>query len=158
MEKKQKHFLHRPEYKGGPKALSQFIHNQLRYPEAALAERVEGVVMVEADIDHRGRVVDTRVLQSLGHGCDEEAVRVVQQVQFEVAKNRGVRVLFHQRFNVQFKLPKPAPAPIPVPAPPQVITNYQYTMVPATPQTADSTPESNPPDTSHHYTYTITLN
>jgi protein TonB len=95
MEKKPKHFLKQPEYPGGPKAMSKFIYENLRYPKPALEAGKEGVVLVEYDINHEGRVVDTRVLQSIGHGCDEEAERVVRLLKFDVGKNRGVKVVFH---------------------------------------------------------------
>ncbi|MBL7776557.1 MAG: energy transducer TonB [Saprospiraceae bacterium] len=146
-EKKPKHFIQQPEYPGGPKELSKFVYSQLRYPEAALKAGVEGSVLVEYDIDYKGNVVDTRVLQSLGHGCDEEACRVIRLLKFSVGRNRGVRVLFHKKMPVRFKLPAQKPQQ----APQQV--NYQYVYTTPSPiqaETAEPAPASS-------YTYTITL-
>ena len=61
---------------------------------------------IEYDIDHQGVVVGSRVLKGLGHGCDEEAARLVKLLKFDVAKNRGIHVLFHQKLRVQFRMPK----------------------------------------------------
>ena len=128
-EKKPKHFIQQPEFDGGPKELTKFIYSNLRYPQAALNAKIEGTVVVEYDIDYKGNVVDTRVLQGLGHGCDEEAVRVVRLLKFIVGRNRGVRVLFHKKAHIRFKIPAAVPAPAHQPGSMQV--NYVYTTTPA---------------------------
>lgn len=105
-DKKKPLFIHQPEYAGGPKALTKFIYENLRYPQAAFDNDVEGMVLVDYDIDYQGNVTATRVLQGIGHGCDEEACRVVRLLKFDVPKNRGIRVLFHKKARIQFKKPK----------------------------------------------------
>lgn len=148
-EKKAKHFIQQPEYPGGPAALAKFIHANLRYPAAALEAKIEGAVLVEYDIDYKGNVVDTRVLQPLGYGCDEEAARVVRLLKFAVGRNRGIKVLFHKKTQIRFKLP--AQAQIPAPAPRQadgMQVNYVYTT---------SAPEPAEQPKTNTYTYTINL-
>lgn len=142
-EKKKKHFLAKPHFPGGDKALTQFLYSQLRYPAAALEAGVEGVVVVEYDIDYKGNVVATRVLQPLGHGCDEEACRVVRLLKFEVEKNRGVRVVFHQKARLQFK--KPAVQQTAT----QAQLQMQYVLTPATPAPVEEKQTT--------YTYTVQL-
>jgi protein TonB len=148
-ERKSKHFIHQPVYPGGQKALTEFIYQHLRYPDTALEVGAEGIVWVEYDIDFKGNVVATRVVQGIGHGCDEEACRVVRLLKFEVEKNRGVHVLFHQKAKIQFKKPAPKPAPLPAPAQFQVA----YTVTP-TPNTSEA---EAPASTSTTYSYTIQL-
>lgn len=155
MEKDKKtRFVNQPEFPGGPKALTKFIYENLRYPETAFREGVEGTVVVEYDIDHKGAVVDTRILQGLGHGCDEEAARVVRLLKFDVARNRGLRVLFHKKAYIQFK--KPAPKPAPQPVAPAATVQYQYVVT--TPAPTPQTPkEEKPAPPATTYTYTIKL-
>lgn len=149
-EKKAKHFIQQPEFPGGPKELTKFIYANLCYPAAAIEAKIEGTVMVEYDIDYKGNVVDTRILQSLGYGCDEEAVRVVRMLKFMVGRNRGVKVLFHKKAQIRFKLPVPAKAPAPVPPQPaNMQVNYVYTTAPS------SEPAEQPKGNT--YTYTVTL-
>lgn len=149
-EKKAKHFIQQPEFPGGPKELTKFIYANLRYPAEAVEAKIEGTVMVEYDIDYKGNVVDTRILQSLGYGCDEEAVRVVRMLKFVVGRNRGVKVLFHKKAQIRFKLPVPAKAPAPVPPQPaNMQVNYVYTTTPS------SEPAEQPKGNT--YTYTVTL-
>lgn len=142
-DKKKPLFIHQPEYPGGPKALTKFIYDNLRYPKEALENGVEGMVIVDYDIDYQGNVTATRVLQGLGHGCDEEACRVVKLLKFDVPKNRGVRVLFHKKARIQFKKPKQQAA---VPAQ-QLQVNYTVTPSPAV--------ENQEENKSETYTYTI---
>lgn len=150
-EKKAKHFIQQPEFPGGPKELTKFIYANLRYPAAAVEAKIEGTVMVEYDIDYKGNVVDTRILQSLGYGCDEEAVRVVRMLKFVVGRNRGVKVLFHKKAQIRFKLPVPAKAPTPVPPQPaNMQVNYVYTTTP-------SSEPAEQPKGGNTYTYTVTL-
>ncbi len=110
-EKRDKDFVHQPEYPGGPKAMSQFIYSHLQYPAEALAAGIEGRVIVDCDINDSGEVVATRIIKGLGHGCDEEAMRVVRMLHFRVKRTRGLRVLYHKKIHIQFRLPKPQPAP-----------------------------------------------
>lgn len=149
-EKKPKHFIRQPEFPGGPKALTQFIYAHLRYPAAAEAEGLEGAVYSEITINHKGVVTDVRILQGLGAGCDEEATRVLKMLQFDVGKNRGIKVLFHKKIKVQFKKPVPQ-----TPAPPQQTQmQVQYVVTPSAAETPRS-PQAEP--TTQTYSYTIQL-
>jgi TonB family protein len=102
---KKKQFLNMPKYPGGSESFREFIYGNLRYPQAALDAGVEGSVIVEYDILDTGLVKNMRVLKSLGHGCDEEAMRVVGLLRFEKVKNRGVRVKVTTKTTINFKLP-----------------------------------------------------
>ncbi|TNE53096.1 MAG: energy transducer TonB [Bacteroidetes bacterium] len=154
-EKKSKHFIHQPEFPGGPKELTKFIYQHLRYPSDALKAGVEGTVIVEYDIDFKGNVIDTRVLQGIGHGCDEEASRVVRLLKFSVGRNRGVRVLFHKKANIRFKLPQQTRPKQPAVNQPGS-TQVQYVYTTHTPQKDTEQPEQKPATTT--YSYTIQLN
>lgn len=144
-EKKSKHFIVQPEYPGGPKAMTEFIYKNLRYPKAALEAGVEGVVYAEIEIDYQGNTTGSKILQSLGHGCDEEAARVLRLLKFNIGRNRGVRVTFFKKIKVQFKKPKAQPKP----APPQM--QVQYTVTAA--QKQDQQPEK--PATTYSYTIKV---
>lgn len=59
------------------------------YTEDARAAQIEGKVRVEITVDATGAVKSVRVLDSLGHGLDEAAVRAVQAATFEPAQQCG---------------------------------------------------------------------
>lgn len=143
-DKKKTLFIHQPEYPGGPKTLTKFIYDNLRYPQEAFDAGIEGMIVIDYDIDYQGNVTATRVLQGIGHGCDEEACRVVRLLKFDVPKNRGMRVLFHKKAKIQFKKPvQQAPA----------AGQMQVTYTVASPSPAKK-PEEKPVTT---YNYTIQL-
>ncbi len=108
MEKK-KQFIKRPKYPGGPKAMRAFIQRNLRYPPEAWERGIEGTVHIRFTIDHKGEVIATKILSGLGHGCDEEAIRLVKLLRFEVPKNRKVRVVFHKTLHIHFRKPAQTP-------------------------------------------------
>ncbi len=143
-KKRDKHFIHKPVYEGGDKALRAFVGEHLQYPAAALQHKIEGTVHLEYDINHKGEVVDARVIGALGYGLDEEAMRVIRLLKFTVARHRGVRLLFHKRIQVHFRLPKPAPAPAPI--------EFQYVYTTPATETVQEAPQ---PENNGGYTFTI---
>ncbi|MCI5081228.1 MAG: energy transducer TonB [Saprospiraceae bacterium] len=144
-EKKEKNFIKKPIYEGGAKAMKAFIAKHLKYPPEALAQKTEGTVYLKYSIDHKGKVVDTQVISGIGHGCDEEAERLVKKLEFKVPKNRGVKVLFHKNIQIHFHLPKVAPK--------QTTTQLQYTLIP---QKTTKQDQSKQNDKGGSYSYTIT--
>jgi TonB family protein len=147
-DKKKTKFVYQPEYPGGPKELTKFLYTQLRYPKEAFDANIEGTVYLEYDIDYQGLVTAVRILKGLGHGCDEESIRVAKMLKFDVARNRGIHVLFHQKLRVQFKKPKEQPVPPPV----QVQMQVAYTVTPTVPA---KPAEISKPETTYHYTINI---
>ena len=109
--KTPKHFLNRPAYIGGAKAMREFITKNMKYPALALKHQIEGKVLVAYTVNHEGLVSNVKVKTKLGYGCDEEAVRLVQLLRFYVPKNRGVKVSFNKKITINFVLPKPRNIP-----------------------------------------------
>jgi len=66
-----------------------------------LPRGTRGDVIVDVTIDEQGRIVDSQVAQSLGHGVDETVLSVIQTWTFKPATKDGVAVpsqqeiLFH---------------------------------------------------------------
>ncbi len=59
------------------RALIDFISRNLIYPEQAQAEDIEGTVYVRFSVSKTGKVTNAKVMNQIGGGCDEEALRVV---------------------------------------------------------------------------------
>ena len=68
-----------PEPKGGIGTFYKHVGNNIRYPQAARQAGIEGKVFVQFVVDEYGQLTQTEVLKGIGGGCDEEAVRVLQQ-------------------------------------------------------------------------------
>jgi TonB family protein len=148
-QKSENHFIKGAVYPGGQKAMLLFIQNNLQYPLEAIAAKVEGTVRIRFSIDHLGKVLKSQVIASLGHGCDEEAIRLVQLLQFEVPKAYKLKVQHHRTLNIHFKLqvnPLPVEAP-PLPTP----LSIQYTIS-STTSPESPTPDTNSSNQGYHYT------
>lgn len=141
-ERKDKHFIKKPIYEGGLKSMRAFISQHKKYPKDALDNKVEGTVYLKYTIDYKGNIIDTKVIRGLGHGCDEEAERVVRLLKFKVPKNRGVKVKFYKNIQIHFRLPKKKEKPK------QQIT-YSYTT---------TTQKEEQPDKKKGGGYTIQIN
>lgn len=68
-----------PLFIGGDASLAAFT-KQMVYPEVALARNIQGKVVVALVIDTLGHASDYKLLQRIGGGCDEEALRVARTV------------------------------------------------------------------------------
>lgn len=107
MAKNRPTHVSRPVYPGGVTAMKQFVAQHLVYPEAALAAKVEGTVKVRYTLDYTGKVTNVIVKTGLGHGCDEEAIRVVKLMRFTIPQSNKKKVRINQDLSIHFKLPKP---------------------------------------------------
>ena len=84
--------------------MDKFITENLRYPDEAITNKIEGTVAVEFDLDVYGEVTDAKIKHGIGYGCDEEALRLVRMFKFEKKKYKGMRVIFHKSISIHFKL------------------------------------------------------
>lgn len=55
----------------------EYIKNNLHYPSIAYKNGIEGRIYIEFLIDEKGNLVDAKVIQGLGYGCDTEALRIM---------------------------------------------------------------------------------
>ncbi len=106
--KKEKHFIKKPVFPGGRKAMLVFIKEQLQYPAQALENQIEGTVHLRFEINQSGVVPHAKIISGIGFGCDEEALRVVKSLKFDVPKNRRKNLTFHKTIQIHFRLPPKA--------------------------------------------------
>lgn len=67
-----------PEFPGGKKALMNYLKENIHYPEQAKKEGIHGRVIVNFIVEKDGSISGVKILRGIGHGCDEETVRVVR--------------------------------------------------------------------------------
>jgi len=127
-EKKARNFIKKPYYEGGMTAMKTFIKQHLSYPKIALDQRIEGTVSVRYTINYQGKVIDAKIIAGIGHGCDEEANRLVRLLKFNVPRNRKLKAVFYKTLQIHFRLPKAVPPTnTPRPNPTQPVIQYNYT-------------------------------
>jgi len=76
------------------------------YPELAIRARVQGVVVVEADLDERGRVTDARILRSIPL-LDRAALDAVRQWEYAPTLLNGVPTPIVMVVTVTFQFARP---------------------------------------------------
>jgi TonB family protein len=74
------------------------------YPEGAKRAGIEGVVILQVDIDATGAVMDVQVVQGLGSGCDEAAAEAMKQSTFTPAYAGTDPVPVRIRIPYRFKI------------------------------------------------------
>ena len=106
MTKKEKKFLNLPHLDGGRDLLKKFIRENLQYPKGALEKGVEGDVIVKYKVSGKGEIHEPEIVKGIGHGCDEEAIRLVKMLRHRSVKNRGVRVVTDNKIKIPFRIKK----------------------------------------------------
>jgi protein TonB len=82
-----------------------FIRRVLpRYPRLARELGREGSVVLSLTIDEHGLLKDVEVMESAGHGFDEEALRAIQASTFRAAVRNGKPVASRAILPVRFML------------------------------------------------------
>jgi protein TonB len=94
-----------PEPEGGMTAFYKFIGENLKYPNLARRNNIEGRVFVKFVVEKDGSLTDVQVLKGIGGGCDEEAVRVIKLApKWKPGKQRGRPVRVQMILPIVFKL------------------------------------------------------
>jgi TonB family protein len=78
-----------PQPLGGMDYAFKWIKMNLEYPKEAKKNDIKGRVMLQFMVETDSTVGEIKVLRGLGHGCDEEAIRLVNQMRFTPGKSRG---------------------------------------------------------------------
>ena len=87
-----------PEYPGGMQAMIEFLQTNMKYPEDAAKQKVEGRVMVQFIVETDGSISDVHVAKQVFPSLDAEAIRVVQAMpKWTPGKEKGnvVRVKYN---------------------------------------------------------------
>jgi TonB family protein len=94
-----------PEYPGGQEAMTKFILDNVKYPEAAKTAGIEGKVLVTFTVTKTGKLEKIRVTQKVNDLLDAEAIRVVSMMPDWIpGEDKGVAVDVEMTLPIAFKL------------------------------------------------------
>jgi protein TonB len=94
-----------PGFPGGDAARIKYLNENIKYPQMARESGIQGRVFVTFVVEKDGSVTDVRVLRGIGGGCDEEAIRVIQNMpKWVPGKQRGKPVRVQFNMPILFKL------------------------------------------------------
>lgn len=93
-----------PSFEGGDLAFIKYIQRNLIYPEKARRMGLEGRVFVQFIVEKDGSLTNVIVLRGISGGCNEEAIRVMQNSPNWLAgKQRGRSVRVQMVVPIVFK-------------------------------------------------------
>ena len=94
-----------PEYPGGMQAMIEFLQTNMKYPEDAAKQKVEGRVMVQFVVETDGSVTDVHVAKQVFPSLDAEAIRVVQAMpKWTPGKEKGKVVRVKYNLPIVFRM------------------------------------------------------
>lgn len=87
--------------------LQKWVYSYMKYPEQAVANGIQGRVLVDFVIDESGKIRDVKVLKGADSLLDEEAVRVVSaSPDWKPGRLQGKKVRTEMSLYVEFRLEK----------------------------------------------------
>ncbi len=91
---------------GEVKLVSEFINNEMVYPEKSLKEGKEGTVLLNFQVNKDGSVKDLRVKKSVDPEIDAEAIRIFRMILWKPATKMGNPVASEADFPIRFDIRK----------------------------------------------------
>lgn len=94
-----------PEYPGGMAALQKYLQANLKYPNEARENHVEGRVIIKFVVNESGKIENAVVVRGIGAGCDKEALRVVNAMKaWKPGMIHGKAVKVYYTLPIAFRL------------------------------------------------------
>ena len=94
-----------PAFPGGSQAMMQFIKDNLKYPQIAKENGIQGRVILQFVVDETGQVTDPKVIRSIDPSLDTEAIRLVLSMpRWIPGMQDGKAVAVKYTFPVMFSL------------------------------------------------------
>ena len=94
-----------PTFPGGLTKFADYLKSNLKYPDQARNEGVQGVVLLTCIVEKDGSFTDVKVVRRIGNGCDEEACRLIKNsAKWNPARQNGEAVRVYYTIPVRFSL------------------------------------------------------
>ena len=102
------------------KKMLTFIYENVKYPEKARDEKLEGTTVIRFIVEKDGSISNSKIVRNIEGGCGDEALRVVESMPNWIpGKQNGKVVRVQFNLPIKFKLaPSSPPAPPAPPTPP----------------------------------------
>lgn len=79
-----------PTFPDGTEAMYKYIYDKIKYPAIARENGISGQVIVQFVVSKEGDIQKARVVRGIGGGCNEEALRVVNDMpRWKPGKHNG---------------------------------------------------------------------
>ncbi len=95
-----------PAFPGGDRALNKWLEDNIKYPQDAIDNDVEGDVLLSFSVDETGKIYTPKVISTpLGHGLEEEATSLVMKMpKWNPGRIKGKNVKTRFTLPISFQL------------------------------------------------------
>ena len=94
-----------PKYPGGTNELYKFLGANIKYPQLAKDNGIEGRVFVNFVVEKDGEISNIKILRGIGSGCDDEAIRVIGLMpKWTPGKQHGKNVRVSYNLPIKYSL------------------------------------------------------
>ncbi|MFT4222405.1 TonB family protein [Dysgonomonas sp.] len=94
-----------PNFPGGEVEMQRYIRENLKYPETAQKEEIQGRVTLRFIVADDGEIQNVVVVRGIDPSCDKEAVRVIENMpKWIPGKQNGIAVPVYFNIPIQFRL------------------------------------------------------
>jgi len=83
---------------------SKFIIENLKYPDLAFTQNIEGAVELSFVVETSGRISNIEIIKPLGGGCTEEAIDLMKQIMWRPGIKDNMAVRSFMKANINFNL------------------------------------------------------
>ncbi len=96
--------LPKPIYPNGDMDFSQFIIQNLNYPDAAIRQGISGTVDMFFVVEPSGNFTNYKIENGVGAGCNEEALRLLKLLQWFPGIKNGKAVRTAMKLSITFNI------------------------------------------------------
>lgn len=94
-----------PAYLGGADSLFYFLARTIKYPEVAMKNYIQGVVVASFVVERSGKISDVRIEESVSPEIDKETIRVIQKMpRWQPGRINGIPIRMRFKLPVRFRL------------------------------------------------------
>ncbi len=88
----------------GFKTMNSYLVHLIKYPEMAIRHSISGTVVLDFVIETNGLASNIRIRESVGGGCDQEAIRILEQMLWIPGRKDEQAVRTYADIEIAFRL------------------------------------------------------
>lgn len=93
-----------PEYYKGEDALKEHILNNLEYPDLAIRQNLQGVVLLNFIVEPNGTVSNLFAEKEFNYLCTKEAYRIMRETKWTPGTKNGKNIRYKMKYPIVFNL------------------------------------------------------
>jgi bla regulator protein blaR1 len=93
-----------PKFVGSSANLGRFIQKEMQYPVLAFKQNISGIVRLEFVVEPNGCPSHFKIINSVGGGCDQEAIRIVKKIRWDPGQINKTLVRTKMKLDIAFRL------------------------------------------------------